>query len=483
LGRFIGACNGVILLLERWNADADAEVTGRTTPPLLLDILSRRPQLVPVLFPEAYRSILPNQVAGRIELSFIGLKKAFTNLVDSVPEGLKICFLINGIDKYHGDHNEITELFHQATTSDSLKILLSSRPIPACIQAFSKCSKLRLQDLTHNDVRSYVEDELARNPLMLGLEEAEKGATSQLVNGITKKAAGVLLWVVLVVRSLLMGLQDYDTIQELPPTLEKLYAHMLGSMSSQNRRQGSKLLQLVLRSTDTHGDYPMTILQLSFAEDENYSQSLSVPISTISTKEEEWRCEATEGRMRSRCCGLIEVQDPPASRKIENGRKSDGFLHRTVVEFLQTDKVWDQIVSLTFGTRFDVDQAILSSSLWEMKVKAYVSSQDEEFSSAVESMLRILTYQQQMENIQGLFFNTYLLELRRTIEHHWHDKRLFDTPEIELSAIEAATTRCCNRLGLSYSESFLLSASCHCRPAHVRAVFSLFSQPDGQNAR
>ena len=74
------------------------------------------------------------------------------------------------------------------------------------------------------------------------------------------------------VRRLLNGLQDYDTqsdllrkLDELPPDLEKLYDHMMHSMSAPNRQQGSKLLQLVLTSMKLQGDNPMTVLQLSFA--------------------------------------------------------------------------------------------------------------------------------------------------------------------------------------------------------------------------
>jgi hypothetical protein len=54
-----------------------------------------------------------------------------------------------------------------------------------------------------------------------------------------------------------------------PPDLEKLYDHMMNSMIASNLEQGSTLLQLVLRSMNAHGSYPMTVLQLSFAEDED----------------------------------------------------------------------------------------------------------------------------------------------------------------------------------------------------------------------
>ncbi|RDW57467.1 hypothetical protein BP6252_13805 [Coleophoma cylindrospora] len=444
---------------------------------LLHDVLRRRPELVPVLFPDVCRSILANQLHDSLDLSYIELKKAFTTFVSSVPAGLKVFFLIDGIDEYEGDHNEISELISQATTSDSVKILISSRPIPACVQAFSACPTLRLQDLTRKDVEAYVQDRLGRNPLMQKLEIADKGATSQLIENITSKASGVLLWVVLVVRSLLNGLQDYDTtpdllqkVDELPPDLERLYDHMIGSMSPQHRRQGSKMLQLVLRSTETHDDYPMTLLQLSFAEDEDYNKAIEARISALSIQEEDWRCESTEGRMRSRCCGLIEVQSNSISSDLNHSRSHVGFLHRTVVEFLRTDTIRAQLFALTEKTKFDVDQALLSSSLAEMKAKPPAPEWKGYESTAYYGMLRILSYERHMEDTRKVFHTLYLPELMNTMSCYWHDPELFPTPEMEIRATTEAANRTSHRLDLAYPESFLLFAASQCPQAHLQGL-------------
>jgi hypothetical protein len=449
---------------------------------LLLDVLTQQPQLVPTLFPEAYRTILACQHDTQISLSFLELKRAFLNLIASVPKGLKICYLIDGVDEYLGDHNEIAELFQQATASESVKILLSSRPIPACFQAFSNCSTLRLQDLTQQDIKHYVHDELAENPLMLRLEAAERGCTSRLVDGITHKAAGVVLWVVLVVRNLRSGLQDYDTsaelqrkLDELPPTLEKLYAHMLGSMSSRHRQQGSKLLQIVLRSIKTHGDYPLTVLQLSFAEEDDYSRALSVPIKQITDKDAEWRCEVIEGRLRSRCCGLIEVYDPSLSRGTSKARKSVGFLHRTAIEFLQADNIWIDLVSLTSGIKFDVNLALFSSTLWEMKVTAGTSSNGGEITSTVESLLRIMSYERYFDTYEVEFSTKYLPHVRKTMGHHWSKTK--NTSALDFPTIEAVTTNYIDRLGMTFPVSFMFFAASQCPPNHLQILFALYRNP------
>ena len=439
---------------------------------LLLGVLAQRPDMVPIIFPDVSRSILANQLVGRIDLSYIELKKAFITLVNSVPNGLKIFFMVDGIDEYEGDHNEICDLFSQATTtSNSIKILLSSRPIPSCVHAFSSFPRLRLQDLTYPDIEYYVEAKLSRNPLTHKLEAAEPGTTPELVAGITSKASGVFLWVILVVRSLLNGLQDYDTrsdlllkLDELPPDLEKLYDHMLGSMSPQNRRQGSELLQLVLRSMETHGAYPLTVLQLSFAEDGGYARPFRDEDCGLTAEQEQWRCEAIEGRLRSRTCGLIEVHDSPSPLPPRSARSPVGFLHRTVLEFLQTDTVWSRLVCLTNGSNFDVAQGLLRSALSEIKAKTGVLCKNMYKSAAYCAMFRILSYEQRMKDSYDLIHCKYLPELKKTLLAYFSlgQGSSEESVEVQRQAKAVDVNQRCNQFRLSHPEPFLLFAAINC---------------------
>lgn len=457
---------------------------------LLLEVLTRRPALVPVLFPDVCRSILAKQLSGPIDLSFAELQKAFSHFVKSTPSDLKVCFIIDGIDEYDGDHNEISEILAEAAASKSVKVLLSSRPIPPCVQAFSHCQKLRLQDLTFRDVQHYVEDKISGHTLMRRLEIAQNGATRQLIDAVTSKASGVLLWVVLAVRSIINGLQDYDTmvgllqkLENLPPDLERLYDHMLGSMIAQHRREGSKLLQLVLRSTETHGSYPMTLLQLSFAEDEEYSTSIISLDSAISLEQEEWKCEATEGRMRSRCCGLIEVQNPSSISNVNSGSSSVGFIHRTVVEYLQADTIWPQLVALTNGTKFNIYEALLSSSLAEMKAKPPPNKYDDSEHQAYNAMLRMLSYQRNTENGGDMFRRRYQAELKITMSRYWHEAALFDSPELQTQFVAAATARSTSRFDLCQEEAFLLYCASQCPKTHLKGLLQWEKIPVFQQKR
>ena len=445
---------------------------------LLFDVLSQRQELVLVLFPDVCRAIISQQLKGPVELSPIELLKAFRTLASSVPQDVKICFVVDGIDEYEGDSADLGVLFSEAITSASIKILLSSRPTPACVRAFSDFPKLRLQDLTRKDISRYAREMLAKDPVMQKLEAAEQGATRCLVTGIAEKANGVFLWVILVVRSLLRGLHDYDTLDdlqekldELPSDIEKLYDHMLGNMSSKRHRQGSQLLQIALKSLETHGEYPMTVLQLSRADDENYKRCFETGIEFMSKEQEEWQCEAMEGRLRSRCCGLLEVQELWTPH---DGRNTIGFLHRTVVDFLRIDTIWARLTTTTNDTKFDVTDALLCSSKLEMKALGSQRHGSGRDSAAYNSMLRLLTYGHQMDIQNNAVYQPYLSEMTRTMGLYWHDSALFRTPEIQLQSVSDATRRISSRLHLTYPDSFLMAAASHCPNDQFEGLLTYF---------
>jgi hypothetical protein len=111
-------------------------------------------------------------------------------------------------DEYEGDRNgkfvDMIALFTKLTSSN-IKISLSSRPWLVFEDAFQPFSSLRLQDLTFNDIKQYVDDKVSNHRRMNQLRCSDHGNAEALVDEVVKKASGVFLWVVLVVDSLLGG--------------------------------------------------------------------------------------------------------------------------------------------------------------------------------------------------------------------------------------------------------------------------------------
>ncbi|KAI9168015.1 Vegetative incompatibility protein [Paramyrothecium foliicola] len=474
---------------------------------LLHDVLSKRPELCLSVFPDLCRTILSGKVSGRnLELSMGEVVSAFSKLIKLAPKSVKMVFLVDGLDEYSGEPNEICELFSRVSTSASIKLLLSSRPIPQFVDHFSHQPKLALQDLTRNDIRNYVWDKLGMNQTLREMEAVEKGVTDTLVESVTSKACGVFLWVVLVVKRLVNSLQNYETmlelalqIERLPSDLERLYEHMLGTQSVQHQVLGSKYLQLVLRSLET--GVGLYLLQLSFIEDDNYSKWLQEPPRHMPPDTERWRCRSTEGRLRSRCCGLVEALPLEDSVLVGNDKKIE-FFHRTVAEFLQLDNIWTQLTSLTAGSDFNVQTALLSSCLAEFKTATLSNALKSDHSNnpITWRLFRMIDLGLSLDDVsrQKYFYDIYLPEFKKTLHYHWHEPGFFASYEEEFSAIQESAVRAASLLKLNQlqvfemsclmrspvmdlSEQFSTYSGSHITPAHMMAQF--VEEQDGRVRR
>jgi hypothetical protein len=432
LSAWAGGHELVIASFFFWNLGSALQKSqGGLFRSLLHDVLDQHRHLIPIVLPELCRAVTKLEGDGRLsDPSLSELRKGFRNLIHNQSRPLRICFLIDGIDEYEGDHSEISELLASVSSSSYVKIILSSRPISACVNAFSHCPSLRLQDLTHEDIKLYVEDKLkAKLDARAGLQ------TTEIIAELVEKASGVFIWVVLAVRSVLNGLQNHDRIgdlrrrlEELPADLKELYSHMVRRMPPIYRQQASELFQLVLKSVEVQTEDSITALQLSFAE-ESAEYAVAAPIREVTTKEESVRAEEVEGRIRSRCCGLLEMQEVKPQRRLLSSmnRPTVGFLHKTVVEFLRDPSVWDDMLSLTAGSHFDPTIALLRSCLLLTKSLPTTMTIKMESSLAWQSMQNCIEYCVLAEDSDHRWLARYLDELDTSMSRHWESAWKFST--------------------------------------------------------
>ena len=329
---------------------------------LLYTILSQQPELVRTCFPDDFDKLKD----GREEIAEITptlelMKDAFNYLSRADIRAFKIFLFIDGVDEFEGDHTEILHLFRNLASNPSFKIILSSRPIPACVEAFKRFPSLCLQHLTHEDIKAYVEGTIGRHERMDLLLSENRCEASKLINIILSKASGVFLWVKLVVKSLLDGFQNYDRISDLqdrvdefPAELGSLYLHMFRSMESRYQSHAAQLLRIVIQSIEVQQNTALTVLQLSFADEGDPSRAFSAPIRPMDEKERKARYEAMAGRIRSRCCGLIEVHGSEVQ-----------VLHKSVLDFLTEGEVWETMLSMT--RKFDPNLVLIAACLFTIK--------------------------------------------------------------------------------------------------------------------
>src|SRR6266487_2141991 len=179
---------------------------------LLYQILRQCPVLIPSLCPRRWQTSDSNALEpwDRMELF-----EVFDHLAKQDVLLSRFCFFIDGLDEYYGDETEIIGVLQRLATCPNIKLCVSSRPWNAFVDAFGGSDrKLALQELTKEDMREFVKDMVEENDVFTQLAQRDSRYQS-LVLQITEKAQGVWLWVYLVVRSLLRGLDGADEFELL----------------------------------------------------------------------------------------------------------------------------------------------------------------------------------------------------------------------------------------------------------------------------
>ena len=234
----------------------------------------------------------------------------FWTLVNRDDLSVRYCFFIDGLDEFDGDFLELGAFLRAISSRPNAKVCISSRPLQDFEQQFGGVPKLRLQDLTIDDISLYVRDKLGDHPQFKILTAEGLGESRVLIEEIVSMSSEVFLWVSLVVKSPLKGLTNRDTLadlrkrlRELPDELDGLYSQMLTSIRPPfYLEQASRLLQLVY-----HQDQPMTAACLSFADDDDPHLVFEKGFDSVGSSEFLRRTEAVTLRLRSRCAGLLEV--------------------------------------------------------------------------------------------------------------------------------------------------------------------------------
>ncbi|KAH8883192.1 hypothetical protein GQ53DRAFT_847092 [Thozetella sp. PMI_491] len=241
---------------------------------LLYDILLSDPTLIPEILPAMWREVQTSDSEDPAVPSPLEMETALQNLISHAGNIRKYCFFIDGLDEFSGRHEDTIAFLTNLVQTPNFKIIVSSRPIPSCVDAFSNNPKLRHQDLTRGDIQSYVSETIRSHRHVQSLLCSDAQWAEQIINDIVGKASGVFLWVVLACRSVRQGFTAYDhlseiqkRIDELPPELKDLFTHMLGKIEARYREQAAKLLRLCYESRLYNSSEPLQTLGVALIDD------------------------------------------------------------------------------------------------------------------------------------------------------------------------------------------------------------------------
>lgn len=248
--------------------------------------------------------------------------------------------------------------------SPHIKLCLSSRPWNCFEDVLGKDvdRKLYLQDLTRHDIEIYSKTKLKR-PSNWASTYEDRISHEALSMEIVNRAQGVFLWVFLVVRSLQEGLANGDStsmlqrrLRSLPTDLEPFFELILTSIDKVYQEKMGAMFQVALETRE-----PLSLLTYSFLDEEDPNFSIKLPFGPLDSREIQSRLDDTRRRINGRSKGLLEVSTVGLQKVTESSTVE--FLHRTVRDFLNTERLRLALVSMTpsnYNACFTLGQALLA---------------------------------------------------------------------------------------------------------------------------
>ncbi|KAJ9285045.1 hypothetical protein DTO021C3_7322 [Paecilomyces variotii] len=296
----------------------------------LLQILKQKPDLILEVIDDTRWNAaqMPSITLtdwNKLEL-FSSLQRCILSLQNTF---IKVLFFVDGLDEFEGTdeiRQELIAIFKRLACTGNVKIFLSGRPWNIFQDSFSDSPKLRLEDLTRDDIDLYVRANFLNTPRFQYLLRCDQKTAEALIFAVTDKAEGVFLWVRLVVRNLLKAIRDGDGIrtlfrklEEIPADLNDYFKRLFSSIDPQHMREASIILQIALyEENDFISLHPLRLLDLSFTEQSSpdFAPADSFKQHTISMNDREglrFRLDSAIRRLNSRCMGLLECTYNPDS--------------------------------------------------------------------------------------------------------------------------------------------------------------------------
>ncbi|KAF2849507.1 hypothetical protein T440DRAFT_555812 [Plenodomus tracheiphilus IPT5] len=330
-------------------------------------------------------------------------------------EDQRLLLFIDGLDEFESDPSDLVALILSWTklSRHGVKMCVSSRPWLIFEESFKGIPWLRMEDLTRLDIQRYVEQNMAASSQWLDLQDYMQEETSKIIAEITEKAVGVFLWVTLVVSSLVEGLRDGDSIEDLwqrlsalPSRLEALFQSILSALNPEYFAQSCQLFQLVLTAFE-----PPTLLEMVFAQ-EGVNVAIEARLGRPDPKRLTYSTEMMRRRIASRSKGLLEAPKFPVdgeTAKVE-------YLHRTVRDFFQGPEAWTYIRS--GASDYDAPLLLAASSLRMAKMTPQVHRASV-FDQFWRASAACIEYARKREDTHGTAPMNILNELEMTGHVYW----------------------------------------------------------------
>ena len=353
---------------------------------LMYQILNGRIELASEVFSQRWMNYKSQRASGEIDWTWNELKQGFESLLTLFDKDLRLFLCIDGLDEYKrfsesdkdddpfidedeypmtqrraDDYQEILELLLYAARQSGVKICVSSRPLKIFEDAFLRLKRFHsteLHKISARDITLFVGNALGANGSLRQMQYGSTNLHSVLVKEIVEMAAGVFLWVRLVVNKVLTGVRHGDRppkimvqLKSLPPELcgeNGLFMRMLQEISTNDRQQAAEIFKLAQCAR-----LPLTPLLLHFADGDASVAIDSWTVwtgKTMAAEDIELQRDLAARRLASICVGILEIANSPSSSQpVHRGSSGERlsptirFIHKTAKDWLAKPSVWTHL--------------------------------------------------------------------------------------------------------------------------------------------
>ena len=333
---------------------------------LLLQVLAGCPEIISQVCPRRWSDSWFSIVEPWTRAELFETFKAISTM-PKLPK--RICLFIDGLDEYKGDHAELVDMLHIISQCVDIKICASSRPWQVFQDAFESSQlKLYVHDLTKDDIKLYIGDNLGCNARFQVLKQKNPEEAAFFIEQIQMKAQGVFLWVYLVVRSLLRGLLNRDELSdlrrrlnELPGELEDYFKLMLDTIEPVYQEQSARVFKIMVCAGAT---LPIVMFHFIDKERNDGDYALRQEFRPLPPADIAIIVDEKKRQLNARCRDLLHFT--VSDRENRLCRERVGFLHRTDIDFLQTGDM-DSMLSSRCTSGFEPCSSLCKAHLATLK--------------------------------------------------------------------------------------------------------------------
>ncbi|KAL1855888.1 hypothetical protein Daus18300_010866 [Diaporthe australafricana] len=315
------------------------------------ELLCQCPEFIHTLFPRPSKyECLDDSYSSSIRLEI--LRTAWSKFISfKIYPMLRICVFIDGLDELEGnsgDRLKFAQVLDNWAHSEDIKIICSGRPNAEFNQVFDQPhQRIDLQVLTKSDIRKILTERLTDK--RLGPTILTKESTEGLIADICNRSEGVILWAVLVGKSLEDDIAHRKPLQSLrrtvtmsPPGIVNLFQGMWHDIRHDARHQ---LMLRTIYEILALGDYddicqPLAVY-LSWLDDvvDDKDFPYNRADRALSDEELSARLDQVKIDLVLYTKHLVEVVDEGSRVRRVIGRhftEEIRFVHRSAKEFIES---------------------------------------------------------------------------------------------------------------------------------------------------